>query len=55
MTDIIEAVPVEAIVTTEVYVVMCRYGTHYWDVVKTCDTLEEAQQSAKTSNTAVQA
>jgi hypothetical protein len=45
MTDVLEAVHVEPKATTEVFVVMYRYGDDYWSACATRRTLEDAQRS----------
>jgi S-adenosylhomocysteine hydrolase len=51
MTDVIEAIHVAPKTTTEVFVMMNRYGDDYWSACTTYKTLEDAQRSVMTSET----
>lgn len=51
MTDVIEAMHVAPKTTTEVFVVMNRYGNDHWGACSTWKTLDDAQRSVGVSDT----
>ena len=55
MTDVLESTLVAPKTTTEVFVVMNRYGDDYWGASTTWKTLEDAQKSAMADGVTVQA
>ena len=55
MTDVLDAMHVAPKTTTEVFVVMNRYGDDYWSASMTYKTLEDAQRAAQADGVTVQA
>jgi S-adenosylhomocysteine hydrolase len=55
MNDVLEATHVTPKTTTEVFVVMNRYGDNYWSACMTYKTLEDAQLAAQVDGVTVQA
>jgi len=55
MTDILEAEFVTPKTTTDVFVVMNRYGDDYWSAISTWKTLEDAQKYAMADGAIIQA
>jgi hypothetical protein len=51
MTDVLEATHAAPKTTTDVFVVMNRYGDDYWSACSTWKTLEDAQRSVGTDAT----
>ena len=51
MTDVLEATHVAPKTTTDVFVVMNRYGDDYWSACTTWKTLEDAQRSVGVGET----
>ena len=51
MTNVLEATHAAPKTTTDVFIVMNRYGDDYWSACTTWKTLEDAQRSVMTSDT----